>query len=84
MNCIIVNNNEGLKNEFDELIKSFNLEEVIHILKQRLKLRDYKTSQMINYRSTENGRQKTREASKRYYYRKNNKYHPVYNPDAGN
>ena len=36
---------------------------------------------MRKYRLTEKGRKKICEASKRYYYKKNNKFHPIYNPN---
>jgi hypothetical protein len=40
-------------------------------------LKEYKKE----YYKTETGRERQKEASKKYYYRKNNKYHPIYNPN---
>ena len=73
-------NQEELQRELDDLLETFSTEEAIIALKARMRARESNTEKMKRYRTTLNGKIKTREASKRYYYRKNNKHHPIYNP----
>jgi hypothetical protein len=71
---------ETLQQELDQLLETFSTEEAIIALKARMRSRESNTEKMRRYRTTLNGKIKTREASKRYYYKKNNKHHPIYNP----
>ena len=73
-------NQEELQKELDSLLETFSVEEAILALKARVRARESNTEKMKRYRNTQKGKDATRLASKKYYYRKIKKHHPIYNP----
>lgn len=71
-------NNEILSKE--EFMNKFNINDFYNHYVQLHKYKDVNKRKNDKYRASEKGIIATREASKRYYYRKKGKHHPVYNP----
>ena len=62
--------------------KDVRVEQLLECYNKMNKLRKQRTRRQNKYRLTPQGKERTRIANKRYYYRKNNKYHVEYNPDG--
>jgi hypothetical protein len=58
------------------------MEQLIQCYNKMNELRKRNTKKTNLYRQTKRGRERTRIANKKYYYKKNNKYHAELNPDG--
>ena len=65
-----------------EIPSDIRVEQLIQCYNRMNELRKRNTKKVQNYRATKRGRERTRIANKKYYYRKNNKYHAELNPDG--
>lgn len=67
-----------------EYIDSLSQDELIKMIKKLYNYQKIERKKNKKYVSTEKGKISTRNASKRYYYRKkcNNRYHEIYNPNG--
>tara|TARA_R100000734_G_C3269669_1_gene65957 strand:- start:226 stop:489 length:264 start_codon:yes stop_codon:yes gene_type:complete len=67
-----------------EYIDSLSQEQIIKMIKKLHNYQKVEKKKNRKYVATEKGKRSTRNASKRYYYRKkcNNRYHEIYNPEG--
>lgn len=64
----------------EEYLKKYTITDMYKHYCELMDLKERCKEKNKKYRKTEKGILATREASKRYYYKKNNKYHEKYNP----
>jgi hypothetical protein len=58
------------------------MEQLVQCYNKMNEIRKKNTRRINKYRQSKIGRERTRIANKKYYYRKNDKYHPELNPEG--
>lgn len=72
----------NIENDMDFVFNNLRKEDLIFIVNDYANMKNIIKRKTKRYFQTEKGRQNNRENQKRYYYRKDNKYHPIYNPNG--
>lgn len=69
-------------NSIDYILNNLTKDQIKFLLKEYIKIKTNHKRKVKKYHTSEKGKKKVNEASKRYYYKVkcNNKYHAIYNP----
>ena len=68
------------QNDMDYVFNKLEKEHLMYIVNDYVNMKNIISMKTNKYFKTEKGKLKNREAQKRYYYKKHNKYHVKYNP----
>ncbi len=71
-----------IDNNIDFIYESIDEDDIKDIIEDYINIKICQSRKIKKYHQSEKGKIAVREASKRYYYRKNDIHHEIYNPEG--